>query len=266
MPPSTRSRTSQERRPPRLKVAREDAERRLTERITLGHQLLARLSPTMLVAPGTFDAVKADIHKWRKFNGALLEVLFDTDEIANAYGYTTMLGISSHYDNHPVILRKMDESLREQVTYLESVVERLELYEPAPPSGTTTNRSLSRLHETVHLTIKDSTVGTLNLGEILGDIKTHVNQVTGPSAESFKEAITAVSEAVARDTSLANQRKAILEHLDELAEKAKQPPSQRKLSTIKSLFGFIRDAISTGTEAANALEEHGVDITSFFGI
>lgn len=266
MPPSTRSRTPQERRPPRLKAAREDAERRLTERITFGRQLLARLSPSMLVAPGTFDAVKADVEKWASFNATLLETLVDTDEIANTYGLTTMLGFGSHYDTAAVILRKRQESLREQVTYLESVLERLELYETAIPSNADTRRTLSGLHETVHLTIKDSTVGTLNLGEILGDIKTHVNQVTGPSAESFKAAITAVSEAVVRDADLASQRKAILEHLDELTEKAKQPPSQRKLSTIKSLFGFIRDAISTGTEAAKVLEGHGVDITSFFGI
>jgi hypothetical protein len=119
----------------------------------------------------------------------------------------------------------------------------------------------------IHISIYGGTVGTLNLGQVIGGIETHVNAVTGGSADQFKLAVKQIVESVQRDESLTQSAKAaVLEHVEYLAEAAASPPPNRKLSVITRVVGGIGEATGAASDARGVWNTWSPTVRRFFSL
>jgi len=110
--------------PANLAVSRTEAYSKLADRIEKGNAILTREIRDL----SELEAAKADHSKWSSFNYELLKRLFTSDEPAEEYA--RFYGSVGRINPSP---QQRLESLRENVAdgirRLESIVERLELYE-----------------------------------------------------------------------------------------------------------------------------------------
>src|SRR5438445_9660032 len=125
------------------------------------------------------------------------------------------------YDRDGVRLVRVDKNLASCISGLETIVETLPTYDRARNENEETIQTRPSRPGTVNITMHGGTLGQVNLGQVRGNIETHVNAVTGPSAAEFQAAVKAVAEAVGKDPKL-NEREQgeYLEGLDYVAEEA----------------------------------------------
>lgn len=250
------------RRAPRRQLSLEVASQRLAERIELGRALLTRAKSKVLEARDEFSKLRSDCTKWQDYNYTMLRTMFDVNEVAFTYWNSMRPNISalSHL-NRPLVV----ESLHLQLQCLVTILEQLHLYQPAKagPESSDFDQTPSR---GVSISIQGSTIGTFNLGEVLGNIQTHVGAVIGPSVEPFRAAITRVAQAVAQDSALVDRQQAILEHLDHLVDLAELPAERRKLSVVRSILATIETSLRVGVYAPHVLANCKPDLMKFFGI
>jgi predicted nucleotide-binding protein len=106
--------------PPNLTISRKEAEEQLTSRIEIGKQLLS-------MQVSTDDELKKsrqDYYKWNDFNKELLRRIFDSPE------YNRLsIGVVSTYSTLSTELKYHREDISERISKLESIKERLPLYQ-----------------------------------------------------------------------------------------------------------------------------------------
>jgi hypothetical protein len=122
-----KSRPQEQPLPTRLKVSRQDAADRLAERAALGKQLLQRK-----VEPGEVQQLESEVEKWADYNQTLIGTLFQGDELPFEYSTARPIFISSPYDSVFVRARHLASSMESQIRELESIIERLNLYDEPP--------------------------------------------------------------------------------------------------------------------------------------
>jgi predicted nucleotide-binding protein len=118
------SKTNEPERPIELSVSREEAKRRLVERIERGQELTK-------VQINTEDALESASHeyqKWSDFNTELLKQLFTTDALSKEYAWWGIAVASMGRESLGQRIAKHHDSVREKLRRLDSIVERLELY------------------------------------------------------------------------------------------------------------------------------------------
>ena len=122
------SKTTEPERPVELAVPRDEAKRRLVERIELGQELTK-------VQISTEQGLKGASHeyqKWTAFNTELLKQLFTTEALSKEYAWWVGFAIAGPESlGHRIA--EHHESLTEKLRRLDSIVERLELYPLASP-------------------------------------------------------------------------------------------------------------------------------------
>jgi hypothetical protein len=117
--------------PDRLALARPRAEvtAELQKRIDLGKELQARPIPSH----SDMEAYKNDSQKWREYNSELLGHLFPTEATKKEY---TSSALPSRMAGDKIEAFKIRrETVDRQITKLESIVERLGLYQEAVPES-----------------------------------------------------------------------------------------------------------------------------------
>jgi len=120
--------------PPRteLLVPISKALAQIESRVTLGQQMLSQLTGPVsrLIGPASEKLEKAR-EKWTEYNAELLRQLFSDDEQAKAYEWCVPSGNVSFepggYGAPPLRTREMIEA---ELHFLDSLLERLELYQP----------------------------------------------------------------------------------------------------------------------------------------
>ncbi len=116
----------------------------------------------------------------------------------------------------------------------------------------------------VHINITGGTIGTLNTGQVMGDIESHVNAVSGASASKFREAVKAFAEAVDQDAKLgAAARVEILEDLDYLVEEARKQPAERRPTLLRRTIEGLPGALTLAEQAKTAWDAFGPIIAGF---
>jgi predicted nucleotide-binding protein len=122
------SKTSEPERPVELAVPREEAKRRLVERIERGQQL----TKAQINTEDALEAAEHDYHKWSAFNTELLKQLFTTDALSKEYAWWGIAVMGMEHQSLGGKIAKHHESVTEKLRRLDSIVERLELYPLAP--------------------------------------------------------------------------------------------------------------------------------------
>lgn len=167
-------------------------------------------------------------------------------------------------------LESLRERVRLRIARLQAIVKKLPLYDPVPEAtsldpGPATKASRQR--PTQVAIYNYGPVGTLNTGEVLGDIHSHVSAVTGVSAEVFREAIEKFAESIAENRELSDEnRQLVLESIDVAAEEATRPPEKRRRRMVGALLLAIPGAISLSGGAIEAWQTFGPAIRAQFGL
>lgn len=241
----------------------------LERRVELGNNLLDRIHPGAF-APGVADAHGVEHDKWDRYNAELLRSIFDTPELASSYEMAGGTWIITHDESEFDRLERMRSSLRQEIADLESVVERLELYDltteaPAEEPATPPRRREASTQTTIN--IYGGNVGSVALGDVVGNINAHVANVSGPDAAPFRKAVDEFVTALAEDSQLPETRRAeVLEHIDFAVEAASQPPGKRRLPIIRTVLASIAPALEVSAGAVEAWNRCGPTILRFFGI
>jgi hypothetical protein len=102
-----------------------------------------------------------------------------------------------------------------------------------------------RVDGSVSINILNSTVGALNLGDVVGNIQVSVDVLQRSGHAELASAMKAFTEAVAREENLGSTRKDIIESLSAVGQQAVVPTENRRLGVVKSLLSSIRDSVAT---------------------
>jgi predicted nucleotide-binding protein len=126
---------------PELTTAREEADRKVAERIGKGQELAKRDIHTSQDIPGFED----EFAKWNSYNRELLTRLFTTDKFAKEYSYFGVGVVKLHPPSHAERVFDTKKNFADKISRLESIKERLELIPVA--SGVTAARAAAPQRE-----------------------------------------------------------------------------------------------------------------------
>ena len=263
-------RKAMERGRPRLKTGREKAAEELAQRIKLGRDLRLPLNPMVMLVGGQMEAAKVDFKKWNDFNYELLRSMFTADEVADSYFNASPHYIRSVYrdDRHLEFTRLLD-AYDKRIAKLESITEQLRLYEVdvSAESLRSMVASASPRYRDIHIHNEGSTVGQLNLGQMIGDIETHLQAVTGPDAEVFGRVIKELVESIGTDAKLSDTAKReAIENVELLAAAAAQPPDKRSLGPIKAVLAGMGGLLGAGSSVVTIWQAAEPVLHAHFGI
>lgn len=118
---------------PELKISRDEAYQRISERIQLGHAIVARDFRVV----DDVESARDEYRKWSDYNNELLKRIFTTPKLADEYSWWGVATAS--YDASPAEkLEDLRNDVRTKIRRLESVRERLELIPVAAGVNRTT--------------------------------------------------------------------------------------------------------------------------------
>jgi len=171
-------------------------------------------------------------------------------------------------------LEGLRDRVRMRITELQGVIDKLPLYdlvadspsiEPVTAGGATWRRPSATPAQVINVY---GTVGTLNTGQVLGSIHSHVSAVTGsPTADAFREAIEELARLIAHDEALSDEsRKEALEGIDLVAEEASRPPDKRRLGAVRAVLSALPGAIAISGGAIEAWDRYGPAIRTYLGL
>lgn len=162
-----------------------------------------------------------------------------------------------------VVFSRRVESLRGEVRNIQALLEAIDILEQIPEPVRVLPLA-SRQHDraaAVH--VLNSTIGTLNLGEIQGSVSNKISALP-PSADRFKVALDAVLRAVADDPSLGDdQRREAMEHLEFLAEAGRSELSERRSAVLRSALEGMGRLLSLATQAHDVWQQWQPVISGF---
>lgn len=111
-----------------------------------------------------------------------------------------------------------------------------------------------------------STVGQVNLGQVIGNIQTSIQVVSGPRADDFKRALQELLGAIENDADLSSSaRFDAMEQLEYVAEAASQPAANRRGSVLDAVLAKIPLVLAAGEASAKAWSTFGPEVIRFFG-
>jgi predicted nucleotide-binding protein len=117
---------------PRLLVPQTEAERQLRERIEEGKQILA----VRISRQDDLDQAEAHFDRWNGYNKELLLTIFDNPGPGKEYGREFAWTVGGA--DFSFYVRRFHDRVRERINRLESLVERLKLYQEVPQVTTAT--------------------------------------------------------------------------------------------------------------------------------
>jgi hypothetical protein len=100
--------------------------------------------------------------------------------------------------------------------------------------------------------ISDSTIASLNLGTVIGDLTASVQVLNDQGQKEFAAVVQALTEALAKSESLQDvQRKELLEHLSLVATETAMPPEKRSMGLLKSSVAVLRKGVENAAQLAH---------------
>jgi hypothetical protein len=115
---------------PRVTVQRQEATQKIQAQIAIGEGILGR----HFDSEADLDEAEGEYSKWWRYCKDLLRGLFDTDQLSKEFSNTSR----SVYLMNPVFsvkVREFQKLVREHVTTLQAINDRLDLYEGPPELG-----------------------------------------------------------------------------------------------------------------------------------
>jgi hypothetical protein len=97
--------------------------------------------------------------------------------------------------------------------------------------------------------ISNSTIANLNLGSVVGDLNSSIQQLSTAGQAELAETIRKLTEAIGATQDLTDDsRKEMLEHLSVLSEESAKPPEQRKMGPVKSSLVALRSGLGVAAQ------------------
>jgi len=112
---------------------------------------------------------------------------------------------------------------------------------------------------TVH--ISNSTISNLNLGNVVGDLNSSIQQLSTEGHDELADALRKLTEGVGASADLNDLvRKELLEHLSIVSEEAAKPAQVRKMGPLKTSIEAVKSAVTLGTQLLTLWEgvEHAL--------
>lgn len=113
---------------PQLLITRWDAKNLITERINIGKEFLNSQIPSMTI----LDDERKKYYNWSKYNAQLLSKIFSNNSVSEEYTYWGGIMVSGGQTSLREEIKEHFDDIREKIGRLESIIERLELFEEAP--------------------------------------------------------------------------------------------------------------------------------------
>ncbi len=110
---------------PELSVTREEAQKRINERIERGSEL----SKIAIRSPKEFDSALNEYYKWNDYNNELLKRIFTNSAFADEYYRSYSFGGADSLEEK---IKDLSEDFSEKIRRLESIRDRLELIPLTP--------------------------------------------------------------------------------------------------------------------------------------
>ncbi len=117
----------------------------------------------------------------------------------------------------------------------------------------------------VTVNIQDSTVATLNLGTVMGNIQSIVATLQQGQPE-VAIALQKLIEAVAADETLGDRRRDAIESLGQIGEEATRPEDRRRTGLVKTLLVGVGTLLAVSANATQIWQTLGPIIARHFGV
>lgn len=123
-----KKKSNEEQSEPQLLMTHWDAKNLLTERINIGKELLNSQISSMTI----LDNERKKYFNWSKYNDQLLSKIFSNNSISEEYTYWSGIMVTGGYTTLQDEIKEHLKDINEKIGRLESIIERLELFEEAP--------------------------------------------------------------------------------------------------------------------------------------
>jgi Mg-chelatase subunit ChlD len=126
------------------------------------------------------------------------------------------------------------------------------------------HQSNKHLGTMVH--ISNSTISNLNLGNVVGDLNSSIQQLSTEGRNDLAEALRKLTEVVGASEQMNDEvRKEVLEHLSIVSGEAAKPAGSRRMGPLKTSLEAVKSGVALGTQlltlwqgAEHALKAAGV--------
>lgn len=109
------------------------------------------------------------------------------------------------------------------------------------------HQSNKHLGTMVH--ISNSTISNLNLGNVVGDLNSSIQQLSTEGRNDLAEAVRKLTEAVGASEQMNDEvRKEVLEHLSIVSGEAVKPAGSRKMGPLKTSLEAVKSGVALGTQ------------------
>jgi hypothetical protein len=104
----------------------------------------------------------------------------------------------------------------------------------------------------VTFNISHSTIASLNLGTVVGDLTASVQVLNSQGQQELATVIQTLAEALAASTELQqDRRKELMEHLSFVSTEVALPPEKRKMGPLRSSIAVLREGLSVVGQLAS---------------
>jgi hypothetical protein len=101
--------------------------------------------------------------------------------------------------------------------------------------------------QVTNLNISNSTIATLNLGTVFGDLNSSIETLSTSGQNELAAALRALAEAIGALSKL-DHRKEMLENLAHVSEQARLPAEKRKTGPLKASIEALKTGVTTTTQ------------------
>jgi hypothetical protein len=99
------------------------------------------------------------------------------------------------------------------------------------------------------INISQSTIATLNLGTVVGELNSSIQTLTNAGHDDLAKSIRQLTEAITASPHLNESlRKDLLEHLALISSEAALPVEKRKMGPLRSSVAILRSSMSVATQ------------------
>jgi hypothetical protein len=118
----------------------------------------------------------------------------------------------------------------------------------------------------VTISIHHSTVGTLNLGTIIGNIQSSLSVLKAEGHDQIVEALKRLAEEIGDTEELGTKRREALEQVAEVTLEAEKPAAERRVGIVRPLLEDLYKTLSTSANLIKVWEFAWPHIKEYFNL
>jgi len=119
----------------------------------------------------------------------------------------------------------------------------------------------------VNINVSQSTIGTLNLGTIVGAIENHLTTLESGAGKDVSDGLRRVTEAILSSGDITDdKKKELVENVEFVAEEAVREPSKRRVGLVKAALTALSAGLAVASSAATVWTTLEPIVVQFFGI